>query len=114
MNNRGKSGECAAGEYLKTAGYIIIEINYHCRFGEVDIIAKNDEFLVFAEVKTRKRGAMISGLESVNSHKIRRIMRTAELFLSQHEYELQPRIDVIEMLDENGCLTVVNHIENAL
>ena len=116
MNNAsGKIGEDYAAELLIKKGYLIIERNYHSRFGEVDIIAENDEYVVFAEVKTRDENFLVSPLEAVTVGKQRKILKTALLYLQSHKTELQPRFDVIGITTKGDAFTVksVEHIENA-
>ena len=119
MNNTksvGSFGEKAAAEYLMGKGYLILERNYSCRYGEIDIIAQADGFLVFAEVKTRKNAAFAQAREYVSRAKQQRILTTAQLWLSEHGLDnCQPRFDVIEVYAPHGGkgLLRVNHIEDA-
>jgi putative endonuclease len=111
----GKFGEDVASERLCGMGYKIIERNYSCRGGEIDIIAENAEYIVFAEVKLRKDAFFAEAREFVTPAKQARIRQTAELWLSTHENEKQPRFDVIEVYAPNGKsgAITVNHIEDA-
>ena len=111
----GKFGEDKAAEYLKDKGYRIIRRNFSCRTGEIDIIAEDDMYLVFAEVKLRKNDRYGEAREFVNTSKQQKIIRTASLFLSRFETEKQPRFDVIEVYAPKGILSEVkiNHLENA-
>jgi len=116
MNNAsGKIGEDYAAELLSKKGYQIIERNYHSRFGEIDIIAENEEYIVFAEVKTRDEHFSVSPLEAVTVGKQRKIYKTALLYLQQHKTKLQPRFDVIGITTQSGAFTVksVEYIQNA-
>lgn len=114
-NDRGKWGEQKAANYLRLRGYRILDMNYRCRCGEIDIIAQKRGFIVFAEVKLRKSSAYGEAKEFVNRAKQERIITTAQIWLSQHETELQPRFDVIEMYapDSEIGRVKINHIENA-
>lgn len=94
---KGKLGEDAVCRLLEQRGHEILARNYHRRCGEVDIISKCGGFVVFTEVKTRKRGSMISGLEAVNRSKQVKIIRTADLWLSDNDTGLQPRYDIAEV-----------------
>lgn len=92
----GAAYEQAAGFYLEQLGYEILQYNYRCRSGEIDIIAKDGETLVFCEVKYRSDGAMGSPLEAVDVKKQRTIFRSALYYLSEHGLEDVPcRFDVI-------------------
>ena len=113
-DNIGKLGEHTAELYLCANNYTIINKNYTTRFGEIDIIASNDKYLVFAEVKTRSQNPMVSGAQAVDTQKQQRLRTTAELWLSENPTELQPRFDVIEVeYDENRRFKVKNYIINA-
>ena len=111
----GKFGEDKGAEYLRKEGYKIIRRNFSCRVGEIDIIAENDRYIVFAEVKLRKNDLYGEAREFVNYAKQQKILRTAALFLSKYETEKQPRFDVIEVYAPDGIFSPVriNHIENA-
>ncbi len=111
-NNRrhGNEYEKIAAEYLKKQGYNIIKINFYCKMGEIDIIAKKDEFLVFVEVKYRKNKQAGSAAEAVTFNKMRKICRTADYYmLTNNLYsDTSVRFDVIAI--EEGHL---KHYENA-
>lgn len=94
---KGKLGEDAVCRLLEQRGHEILARNYHRRCGEVDIISKCGGFVVFTEVKARKRGSMVSGLEAVNRSKQVKIIRTADLWLSDNDTGLQPRYDIAEV-----------------
>ena len=105
MNKRavGTEYEKRAGAHLKKAGYEIIACNFRCRLGEIDIIAKDGEYLVFVEVKYRRDSTEGHPLEAVTAAKQRKIRQAALCFLM--ERNLSPdlteiRFDVIGILDE--------------
>lgn len=111
----GRFGEHQAANYLRLHGYRIEEMNYSCRYGEIDIIARKRNYIVFAEVKLRKDPSHGEAREFVTAFKQERIITTAQMWLTEHETELQPRFDVIEVYapdGENGRIKI-NHIENA-
>ena len=117
-NNRltGAWGEAIAADYLRKKRFKIVAVGYYCRFGEIDIIAQNGKYLVFAEVKLRKNGSFAQGREFVDSRKQDRIRMTASMYLSQNPTKLQPRFDVIEIYAPEGTATaqpVINHLEDA-
>lgn len=113
----GKSGEDITAAYLRKKGWAITKRNYHSRFGEIDIIAENDEYIIFVEVKTRAENSLTSPAEAVNLSKQRKIMLTAEDFLSKFTCELQPRFDVAEVTtykNADGSFRYsLNYIKNA-
>ena len=108
----GKLGEDFAGSYFLKKGYTVTR-NYHSRYGEIDLIAENDEYILFVEVKTRKDNSMTAPKESVDFYKQRKIIKTAECYLMQSPSEKQPRFDVFEVLQHNGRIYKFNHIESA-
>jgi len=113
---RGKWGEGVALEYMKTKGFTIAATGFRSRFGEIDIIAKSKEYLVFVEVKTRKDTCFAFAREYVSRDKQRKIISTANYWLLKRPTKLQPRFDVIEIYAKYGEQTVapeINHIENA-
>lgn len=112
----GVLGEAFVVQLLKEKGFVVVEQNYSCRFGEIDIIAKDNKYIVFIEVKTRKPKAIVSAPYAVGITKQRKIIKTAMMYLSENSVDLQPRFDVIEIeYVKLNPFTVskVNHIENA-
>lgn len=115
-NLLGAWGEAAAAEYLRRKHYRIIAVNFHCKLGEIDLIAANRKYLAFVEVKLRRDSDFAQAREFVNSGKQRRIRATAALYLSWNPTDLQPRFDVIEIYAPQGTETkrpVINHLEDA-
>jgi len=108
----GEWGENIAAQFLVKKGYLIVERNYRCRMGEIDIIALDGTQMVFVEVKTRQNQNYGLPCEAVNSTKIQHIKRTATYYraICSSEYK-DARIDVIEIIrqDRKGYL---NHIKN--
>ena len=94
---KGRLGEDAGCALLEQRGHEILARNYHRRCGEVDVISKCGGFVVFTEVKARKRGSMVSGLEAVDRRKQVRIILTADLWLTDNDTGLQPRYDIAEV-----------------
>ena len=115
MNPRllGRWGEDQAAEYLKRRKYRIIGRNYSCRFGEIDLIAENRDFVVFVEVKLRKNAGFAAAREYVTAAKRRRLICTAQHWLASRPTKKQPRFDVVEVYGTFGHVETVNHIENA-
>ena len=113
-------GEKLAANYLKKHGYKIIDSNIHQSHKEIDIIAKNKEYIVFAEVKTRSVDQDLynsygTPAEAVDKKKRSNLLFAANLYLSKNACDKQPRMDVLEVyLDKNTRkLLHINHIENA-
>lgn len=99
----GRNGEDRAARYLESEGYEIVERNYHCRSGEIDIIAREAGDLVFVEVKTRRSDTDSAASEAVDSRKRAKIVRSAWSYLSERQLgEIGCRFDVAEVYFVNG------------
>ena len=100
----GKIGEDVAVKFLRRRGYKIIERNYRGSRYEVDIVAREGEVLAFIEVKTRAPGKSLSGAESINREKQRRIAQAAQHYLMTHPQEQSSvcRFDVVLLEAETG------------
>ena len=109
----GRAGEDYAAQKLTEQGYAIVARNYHSRYGEIDIIAENGEYLVFVEVKARKAGSLSSPLESVTPQKQRRLILTAQAYLAAFPSEKQPRFDVAAVTLEGEQPVGWEYVENA-
>lgn len=114
-NSSGKIGEEYTAKLLQDKGYEIVETNFHSRFGEIDIIAKDTKYIVFVEVKTREENSMVNPLEAVTLSKQKKIIKTALLYLQLHPFQLQPRFDVVGLITcaDNHTIKSVNYITNA-
>lgn len=112
----GQWGEEHARRYLEGKGYSVLAINYRSRWGEVDIVARLGEELVFVEVKTRRGSAFGTTEEAVTHTKSQRLIATAQRYLEQEGLEQSDwRIDLIGVqLDQSGKLLAVNHLESAV
>lgn len=112
QNNRavGAAYEKRAGEYLKSQGYHILEYNYRCRMGEIDIVARKETYLVFVEVKYRRRDGQGHPAESVTLAKQRKISKVAQFYCLTHGLTegVPCRFDVVSILGDATEL-----IENA-
>ena len=110
---QGDSAEQAACDHLRKNGLVVVQKNFRCRFGEIDIIAQDGETLVFVEVRLRNNRRFGSGAESVNHRKQQRIIQTASLYLAKHsQCELPCRFDVIEAAEREGTYHL-NWLPNA-
>ncbi len=108
----GDMGENIALDYYISNGYEFVCKNYHSRYGEIDIIMKNSDDIVFAEVKTRNKNSLTKPSEAVDSRKQKRILKTAAVYLDENPTDLQPRFDIIEVICGTAAIHI-NHIENA-
>lgn len=110
-NNRekGRENEERAVVFLKDLGFEILERNYRCSFGEIDIIAKENEYLVFTEVKYRKNLNKGTPHEAINTKKQRRIYQTAKRYIYQKGYpeEFPCRFDSVVIL--NDTIELIRH-----
>ncbi len=109
----GKLGEQLTAEYLTEKGYRILEMNFRCRFGEIDVIAENDRYLAFVEVKTRSFGGLMHPFEAITPSKRAKVIRTAQYYLTKHPTALQPRFDAAAVFTVDGELEKLDYIENA-
>ena len=111
-NNRqiGSKYEQLAADYLKKQGYCIVERNYYTPYGEIDIIAKQDEVLVFVEIKYRSNRRYGAATDAVDHRKQWRISKSAMYYYAYHGYEEQRpcRFDVITVQG-----SAVTHIQDA-
>ena len=99
----GSWGEQVAGRFLQDQGYQIVSTNYRCAFGEVDIVAKEGEELVFVEVRTRRESSFVSPEESLSKHKLRRLSAACQVYLQQHSMEsAQWRVDLVSIYLKPG------------
>ena len=98
----GKIGEHFTAEYLKEKGYEILEMNFKSRFGEIDIVAQNDRYLIFVEVKTRRADGLTHPFEAITPGKRAKIIKTSQYYLLQHPTQLQPRFDAAAVFMEDG------------
>ena len=110
----GDQAEAAALRHLKAQGLMDIATNFRCRMGEIDLVMKDGDCLVFAEVRFRKENRFASAVASVDLHKQRKIIRTAAVFLGRHpQYsDCTVRFDVVG-LDQSGDLTSLKWIRDA-
>ena len=112
----GNVGERLARSHLEARGYHIVEANYRCRWGEIDLIAREGTFWVFVEVRTRRSDAYGTPEESVTESKARRLMLTAQDYLRRQtaaSSEAQWRIDLIAIrLGMGQRVLDVRHLEN--
>ena len=110
----GKFGENEAVEYLKQKGYKILERNFSCKRGEIDIIALDKKEIVFIEIKARMSLKYGLPSEAVTKRKLEHIYKTAEYFLYVRNLESEnTRIDVIEIYIKNNKV-IINHLKQVV
>ena len=116
MTDKKRLGDCGEEytvRYLEEKGFHIVERNWHSRYGEIDIIAVNEQYLLLVEVKTRRAGSMIPGEQAVTPQKQQRLVLTAQCYLQRYPTELQPRFDVAAVTTEGDRITGFAYYESA-
>ena len=105
--NLGRYGEDRAAQFLKKLGYSIVERNWHGPSGEIDIVARDGECLVFAEVKTRSRLGFGHPFEAITVSKLKRMRLLASQWCQAHSMPNIPvRLDAVSVLVVNGRVTI--------
>jgi putative endonuclease len=112
----GIMGEKLAGEFLGRNGYDIIETNYRCPGGEIDIVARQQDTLVFIEVRTKTSRQFGGPEESITPAKMERLRTVAAHYCQNHnDLPEARRIDVVAIqMNPNGQVTRIELIENAV
>jgi putative endonuclease len=109
----GKEGERVAEQYLRKKGYRVVERNYRCSAGEVDLIVLDRRVIVFVEVKTRTDHRFGTPLEAVEFRKQHKMIQAAQFFLSQKKlHQRDARFDVVG-ISWPGGEPLVEHVQNA-
>ncbi len=110
----GIRGEKIARRFLKRAGFRIIQANYTCPLGEIDIVAADEDVLVFVEVKTRRSDDESDPEEAVNWHKRRQVTKVARHFISQkNAHNMSARFDVVAVLIPEAGQPDITHFVDA-
>lgn len=109
----GNFGEDLTEKYLRKKKYKILDRNYSCKYGEIDIIACNKQYILFVEVKTRSENYIYTPSEAVTKSKQLKLLKTATLYLKYNNFNLQPRFDVCEVFIFSNKKPEINYIENA-
>jgi putative endonuclease len=112
----GELGEKVARNYLKKKGYSILETNFRCKYGEIDIVTKKNESLVFVEVRTKTGSNFGSPEESVTRSKKEKLIASAYSYLNTHQFINSTwRIDFVAVeLDQCGKANRIELFENAV
>ncbi len=111
----GKKGEEIAVNFLTQKNYTIIETNWSSRHGEIDIIAKQQQTLVFVEVKTRHSTNTESAFASITPSKREKMLNTIYLYLHEHNLDEDTlwRVDAIGIALHKNQLPIIDHVEDA-
>lgn len=111
----GQIGEQTAADYLKSRGYSMIETNWRCPQGEIDLIARQDATLVFVEVRTRHADSTEWAFESITPAKQKRLQKLAHAYLSAHQLQhITWRVDLIAIAWRRNAQPIIEHVENGL
>ena len=111
----GNRGEAAVARYLRQKGYTLLESQWRCRFGELDLVARDRQGTIcFVEVKLRGAGAIALPREAVDRRKQERLRAAAALYLSCHELDAPARFDVAEVYtDEQARIIRLEYLADA-
>jgi putative endonuclease len=111
----GAWGESIAAKYLQNRGYKILERNWRCARGEIDLIIDAGDILAFVEVKTRKSRAMGTPEEGLTAKKSLKLLELAQTYMLEKNIDVDWRIDMVAVeCDTNGTLTRCDHLENVV
>ncbi len=111
-NQLGEEGEKIATQYLKSKGYIIHHTNWRMSHLEIDIIAENNDELVFVEVKTRSSNQFGEPEDAVDFQKEKDLIRLADVYLENLQLEVLSRFDIIAII-LNDSESNITHFEDA-
>lgn len=108
----GRRGEATAAVYLQRCGLRVIDRNWRCRAGEIDIIALDGDCLVVVEVKTRSSINYGHPFEAIGVEKLARLQRLARLWCREHEFRyVRRRIDALAVIDDGVHPAAVEHLK---
>lgn len=111
-NEIGQRGEKIAQSFLTEKGYKILHVNWRNRKAEIDIIAMDDDILVFVEVKTRQTLIFGEPENAVDYKKQRKLIHAANAYVLKYRFENDARFDIISIIIEKNA-TVINHFTDA-
>ena len=112
----GNLGEELASQMLQELGYTILDTNYRCRWGEVDIVAQEGDDIVFVEVRTRSSARFGTPEESITGAKTQRLVATAQEYLQSKQLDSTNwRIDLVAVrMRSDGQLQSIDHLKHAV
>ena len=93
--SKGQFAERRACRYLQRQGLKLVDKNYRCTRGEIDLIMRDKEQLVFVEVRYRENQRHGTGIDSVDSKKIKKLILTARHYLASHQLDVPARFDIV-------------------
>lgn len=110
MSGRGAAAEEAAAAFLAARGLELLERNYRCRFGEIDLVLRDGSVLVFVEVRFRATATFGGAAESITAAKRRKLLRTARHYMAEHRQFPACRFDAVLL---NGDIDRIEWVVNA-
>lgn len=111
----GQAGEALAVEFLKSKGYAILDMNWRCSLGELDIVALDGSTVVIVEVRTRHSTTTSTALETIGTRKQQTLAKLAHLYLSKRGLNNADwRIDAVGIAIPRSGTPIIEHVENAL
>ncbi|MEZ4798986.1 MAG: YraN family protein [Flavobacteriales bacterium] len=111
--SKGIQGEDEAAKYLQKKGYKILFRNYCVGKLEIDLICRNEKHIVFVEVKKRHSKAYAPPWEAVNKKKQKNIMLAAHVYLKKADTLLEPRFDIVSIIEDGQNVLQIDHFEDA-
>jgi len=112
-NETGKQGERLACSYLEGKGYLILDVNWHFRHYELDIVASFGGEMVVVEVKTRSYDYLVAPDVAVDVRKIRRTVVAADSYCHIKNVDMSVRFDIISVIKTGSSYKIEDHIEDA-
>lgn len=117
MSNKkrlGDYGEALATRFLEQKGYNIITTNWHCRYGEIDIVAQYADVWAFIEVKTRRSATSKNALEAITPQKQDKFIKAVQMYCSENDLDdITWRIDAIAVSVPHNQQPIIEHVEDA-
>lgn len=112
----GRWGEKVAAKHLESQGYVVLDRNWRCQRGEIDLVTRCEDILVFVEVKTRRGRDFGTPEEAITKAKARRLLELGQRYLLEHEFEdVEWRVDLVAVeLDQKGKLLRCEHLPNVV
>lgn len=110
---KGKEGEKLAAAYLENAGYEVLEYNYRYKRGEIDLVVKKDNLLVFVEVKSRSSSDFGNPEDAVSINKAEMVITTAENYIIEKKWDGPIRFDIISIHTQKYLPPAIHHFEDA-
>ena len=105
---KGKKAEDVACSFLQQNGLTLVQRNYRCRFGEIDLLMQDDDILVFVEVRFRSSGNFGGSIESIDASKRRKLIFAANHYLQTTDIDQPARFDVVALMPDQPPQWICN------